>query len=41
MASFLINTYNIPWLSLQIGKPGAVHNAQTVGVSIERGKMPR
>ena len=39
MASFLMTQFSIPWLQLQIGKPGAVHNAQTVGVSIERGKM--
>ncbi|MEW6993472.1 dihydroneopterin aldolase [Colwelliaceae bacterium MEBiC 14330] len=37
MATFLMNTYHIPWLKLAIGKPGAVHNAQTVGVEIERG----
>ncbi len=39
MASFLMNQYSIPWLKLSIGKPGAVHNAQTVGVEIERGKQ--
>ena len=38
MASFLIDLYNIPWLRLKIGKPGAVHNAKTVGVEIERGQ---
>lgn len=38
MASFLIDSYNIPWLRLKIGKPGAVHNAKTVGVEIERGQ---
>lgn len=38
MASFLIASYNIPWLRLKIGKPGAVHNAKTVGVEIERGQ---
>lgn len=37
MASFLMTTYSIPWLKLCIGKPGAVHNAQSVGVEIERG----
>ena len=30
---------NIPWLSLTIHKPNAVHNANSVGVSIERGKL--
>ena len=40
MAKFLMETYHIPWLKLGIGKPGAVHNAQTVGVEIERGTTP-
>jgi dihydroneopterin aldolase len=39
MANFLMKTYHIPWLKLKIGKPGAVHNAATVGVEIERGKQ--
>lgn len=38
MAAFLLSKYQIPWLKLTIGKPGAVHNAQTVGVTIERGQ---
>lgn len=37
LASYLMTQYQIPWLRLSIGKPGAVHNAQTVGVEIERG----
>jgi dihydroneopterin aldolase len=37
LASYLMTQYHIPWLKLGIGKPGAVHNAQTVGVEIERG----
>ncbi len=39
LASYLMTQYQIPWLKLSIGKPGAVHNAQTVGVEIERGKQ--
>ena len=39
LATFLMSTYHIPWLKLSIGKPGAVHNAQTVGVEIERGQQ--
>ena len=39
LASYLMTQYQIPWLKLFIGKPGAVHNAQTVGVEIERGKQ--
>lgn len=38
MAEYLISSYHIPWLKLTIGKPGAVHNAATVGVTIERGQ---
>jgi len=38
MAAFLMSSYHIPWLKLSIGKPGAVHNADTVGVEIERGQ---
>ena len=37
MAQYLMTNYQIPWLKLSIGKPGAVHNAVTVGVEIERG----
>ena len=39
LASYLMTQYHIPWLKLCIGKPGAVHNAQTVAVEIERGKQ--
>ena len=38
MAAFLLSEFNIPWLRLTIGKPGAVHNADTVGVEIERSR---
>jgi len=40
MAAFLKSEFHIPWLKLTIGKPGAVHNADTVGVEIERGQLP-
>ena len=39
MATFLMTQFHIPWLRLTIGKPGAVHNANTVGVEIERGEF--
>jgi len=39
MAEYLMSSYQIPWLKLKIGKPGAVHNALTVGVEIERGSQ--
>lgn len=38
LAAFLMKTYQIPWLRLKIGKPGAIHNAISVGVEIERGQ---
>ena len=37
LAQHLMSHYKIPWLNLKVGKPGAVHNAATVGVEIERG----
>lgn len=39
MAAYLRSEFHIPWLRLTIGKPGAVHNAETVGVDIERGQL--
>jgi len=39
ISAFLMTQYHIPWLQLKIGKPGAVHNADTVGVEIERGQL--
>ncbi|WDD99860.1 dihydroneopterin aldolase [Thalassomonas actiniarum] len=37
IAEYLMISHSIPWLKLKIGKPGAVFNAATVGVEIERG----
>ena len=37
LAQHLMSQYRIPWLSIKIHKPNAVHNAQSVGVAIERG----
>ena len=34
-----MSQFHILWLQLTIGKPGAVHNAATVGVEIERGRL--
>jgi len=39
MAAYLMSQFHIPWLHLTIGKPGAIHNAETVGVEIERGQL--
>lgn len=38
VAAHLMTKYQIPWLRLKLGKPGAVHNAISVGVVIERGQ---
>ncbi|MEW6981429.1 dihydroneopterin aldolase [Colwelliaceae bacterium 6471] len=38
LAAHLLSKYQIPKLKLKVGKPGAVHNAQSVGVEIERGR---
>lgn len=40
LAQYLLSKFHMPWLKLKIGKPGAVHNASTVGVEIERGQRP-
>jgi len=37
IASYLMETYHIPWLKVKVGKPTAVHNTKTVAVEIERG----
>ena len=36
-AAIIIQEFSVPWLRLRIGKPGAVKDAQDVGVIIERG----
>jgi len=37
VAALLMTRFDIPWLRLKLSKPGAVVNAASVGVSIERG----
>ena len=37
IAALLREEFGIRWLKLTVGKPGAVANAATVGVTIERG----
>lgn len=39
LATHLTAKYSIPWLSIKLHKPNAVHNAQSVGVYIERGQL--
>lgn len=37
VADIVLTEFNIPWLRLKLGKPGAVAEASDVGVIIERG----
>ena len=37
VAEIVLAEFNIPWLCLKVGKPGAVAEADDVGVIIERG----
>ncbi|MBK8970764.1 MAG: dihydroneopterin aldolase [Hahellaceae bacterium] len=41
MAEILLSEFRVPWLRLKIRKPGAVAEAVTVGIEIERGSLPR
>lgn len=38
VAALLMKKFEIPWLRLKLSKPGAVVNAMSVGVIIERGR---
>ena len=40
VAAIVREEFNVPWLRLRVCKPGAVAQAQGVGVSIERGTKP-
>lgn len=40
LAAELQQQFAIPWLRLQIAKPGAVPGARAVGVRLERGRSP-
>ena len=37
VADILVNEFNVPWVKLRLGKPGAVTGSKDVGVIIERG----
>lgn len=37
VAEIIRQEFNVPWLRLRIGKPGAIRGARDVGVIIERG----
>ena len=38
IAQIVLSEFNVPWIRLQLGKPGAVPKAKDVGVIIERGE---
>lgn len=38
VAELVLSEFDIPWLRLRVGKPGAVAEATDVGVVIERGE---
>ena len=40
VAEIVLTEFTIPWLRLQVSKPGAVAEAGDVGVIIERGTQP-
>ncbi len=37
IAEIVMNEFSVPWLRLQLHKPGAVRGAKDVGIIIERG----
>lgn len=37
VADLILGTFSAPWVRVRVSKPGAVKNAATVGVEIERG----
>ena len=39
VARIVIEEFNVPWLRLRVGKPGAVTGSREVGVIIERGRQ--
>lgn len=39
-AQIIMDEFNVKWLRLRLGKPGAVTGARSVGVVIERGVRP-
>jgi dihydroneopterin aldolase len=40
IAALVMDEFQVAWLRLQLDKPGAVADAETVGVAIERGARP-
>jgi dihydroneopterin aldolase len=40
VAGIVLKEFNVPWVRLRLGKPGAVTGSKDVGVIIERGSKP-
>ena len=40
IAEIILEEFDVDWLRLKLGKPGAVTGSREVGVIIERGKRP-
>jgi len=40
IADIVLTEFNVAWLRLRLGKPGAVSGSKDVGVIIERGERP-
>ena len=38
ISHLVLSEFDVPWLKLRLGKPGAVRGSRDVGVIIERGK---
>ena len=41
IAQLVLEEFKVPWLRLQLGKPGAVTGSKDVGVIIERGQRSK
>lgn len=39
VAAIIMNDFSVPWVSIRVRKPGAVPQASSVGVVIERGSL--
>jgi len=40
IATIVLSEFNVPWLKLQLSKPGALRGSKDVGIIIERGEKP-
>lgn len=40
ICEIVLTEFSVPWVRLQLNKPGAVRGAQDVGILIERGRKP-